>query len=160
MFFPVEGNKVHGLLKPATDAAGRTSRYVSLKNVVKAAIYVYINQAATDTVLLTPEQATAISGSPSPKALSANVPIWANQALATDDTMVRQTDAANFTTSAAQTEKLVCFEISPAQCMDIANGYDCLVIVTGASNAGNITAAWIECEMKYQQATPPSIVTD
>ena len=161
MFFPVEGHKVISLLAPAADAGGRTGAYVSLKNVRKAAVYFYINQGAANTVALSVLQATAISGSPAGKALSQVVPIWSDEACATNDTMVAQTAAAGtYTTSAATTIKLVCFLIDPKQCMDVAGGYDCLYVTTGASNASNITAAWIECDLKYAQAIPPTVVAD
>jgi hypothetical protein len=123
---------------PATDAAGRTGDYVSLKNTHKAFIVVSIAQGNAATVALTPYQATAVAGT-SEKVLANAVPIWANQDTATSDLLVRQTDAVNFTTSAALKNKMVIFEIDPAQ-LDADGGFDCLTIKTGASNAANITS--------------------
>jgi hypothetical protein len=160
MFFPVEGIKTHSLLKTATDGSVRTTRRVSLKNVAKAAVWVLIDQGAATPVVLEVQQATGISGSPALKALSAVVPIFANEAVNTDDTMVRQADAKTYTSGATTVEKLVCFIINPVQCLDVANQYDTIALITtGASSSNNVTV-WIEAEMKNQQATPPTIVAD
>ena len=160
MYMPVEKNKSVGLLKPAADAGGRTGRYVSLKNVIRAAIYAYIDQGNAATITLSIYQSTVVAGTDGKVLVTAAVvPIWANEDLATNDTMTRQTDAVNFTTSAAVKEKLVCFLIDPAK-LDIANDFDCVTLVTGASDAANITSAWIECEMKYAAETPPSVTID
>src|SRR4051812_14424659 len=137
-FHIIENGMVVPLLKPATDAAGRTSRYISLKNAARAFIVVHMDQANAATVALTPLQASAVAGTGS-KVIPATR-IWADQDEATSDLPVRQTDAANFTTSAALKQKLVVFEISPAA-LDVNNGFDCIAIQTGASDAANITQA-------------------
>jgi hypothetical protein len=44
--------------------------------------------------------------------------------------------------------------------LDLANGFQYVAISTGASNAANITAATAEfVASRYQQATPPTVVT-
>ena len=42
----------------------------------------------------------------------------------------------------------------------MANGFDCVAIQTGASNAANITQAMIYVYSDYQQAQPPSILVN
>lgn len=153
-----EAFKAVGVMAPAADAAGRTSRYVSLKTAHRAWVRVYVNQGNAATVALTLLQATAVAGTGS-KALANVVPIWANQAVAAGDSAVRQTDAVSFTTSAAVAEKQVWFQIDPAS-LDLANGYDCVAVSTGASNVANITSAEIIVETRYPQAVPPSIAVD
>jgi hypothetical protein len=86
------------------------------------------------------------------------VPIWANEDCAATDTLVEQTPAVAFTTSAAQKHKLVIFEIDPAL-LTLADA-DCIKVVTAASDVTNITSALYICAMKYQQDTPPSIILD
>ena len=163
MFQIPEGCKPVPLLTPAADAAGRTSTvYPSLKNCKRAWIVAHIEQGNAATIALTPVQASAVAGTGT-KVLTNAVPIWANQDCVASDTLVRQTDAANFTTSAAVKEKQVIFQIDPAACMDIDNAttpFDCIGLTTGASNAANITEATLWCEMKYASATPPSCVTN
>ena len=135
------------ILDPAADAAGRASRAVSLKNYTGVVrLVVYINQGNAATVLLTPEQCSAIAGTGN-KAIVAS-PIIASQDLATTTVGTRATAAATFTTSAATTAKRVEFLIDPAS-FDIANGFDCLRVSTGASNAANITSAFIIAVPKH-----------
>ena len=160
-----ENAEVVNLLKPAADAAGRTSAYVSLKNGHKAFILCQVNQGNAATVQFTPLQATDNLGSNS-KAISAT-PIATN--LDTDtvpsDQFTIQAAAANFTTDAGLKNKLVLFEIEPQECMDINNtalglnqgAFQHIAIQTGASNAANITAALlIVMPLRYAQLNPPS----
>lgn len=155
--FP-ENFKIVDGLQPAADAAGRTGRYVNLKNCTMAFILVTLDQGNAATVALTPYQATNVAAA-SEKVLANPVPIWANQDTATLDALVRQTDAVNFTTSAAVKRKLVLFQIDPAQ-LDVEGGFDSLTIKTGASNAANITQCTYFLRTRYSQATPPSVITD
>lgn len=141
------------ILDPAADAAGRASRAVSLKNytgVVK--LVAYVNQGNAATVALTPEQCSAVAGTGA-KAIPA-VPIFHAQDLATTTVSTRATAAASFTTSAALTAKRVEFLIDPAA-LDVAGGFDCLRLSTGASNAANITSARVIVSPTYAQ-TPVS----
>lgn len=158
-FHLVENAQIVSLLKPAADAAGRTSRYVTLKNGERAFIVVTLDQGNAATVLLSPLQASAVAGTGS-KAVSAPVPIWAAQDIATSDQLARQTDATTFTTSAAVKEKTVVFQIDAAS-LDVNNGFDCVGISTGASNAANITSAVAYITgARYQQVTNPSAIVD
>lgn len=150
--------KIIEAMAPATDAAGRTGDYVSLKNAKRVTVVVHITQGNAATIALTLEQATAVAGTGS-KVLTNVVPVWANQDTATSDTLVRQTDAVNFTTSAAVKNKMIVFQVDPAT-LDVAGGFDCLVLKTGASNVANITSAQYYIETAYPAATPPAATTD
>lgn len=156
---------VANLLKPATDAAGRTSNYLSLKAGHKAFILCQVNQGNAATVQFTPLQATDNAGT-NAKAISAT-PIATN--LDTDtvpaDQFTIQAAAANFTTDAALKNKLVLFEIQPEECMDVNNtalglnqgAFNHIAIQTGASNAANITAALlIITPLRFAQLNPPT----
>lgn len=142
------------LLAPATDAAGRTSAYVSLRNCLKAFIVCEVNQGNAAQVTFTPLQATDVSGTGS-KAMTA-MPVSLVADTSVSDAFVAQAAAANFQTSATLKNKLVVFEIVPESCMDVTNAFDCIAIQTSSSNAGNITDARIHILGAYQQATPPS----
>lgn len=146
------------LLAPATDAAGRTSSYRSLRNALKAWIEVHMTQGNAATVALTPMQASAVAGTGG-KVITA-VPIWSNLDTSVNDTLTSRTAAANYTTDAAVKNKIVIFEITPESCMDIANGFDCIAITTGASNAANITSARLHVLNAIQSASPPNSYTD
>jgi len=143
------------LLDPATDAAGRTGSYVTLKNCHKAWIVVHIQQGNAATIALSVNQASDVSGTGA-KAITVATPIWSNLDTATNDTLTARTAAVSYTTDAGVKNKIVVFEISPAD-LDVANGFDCITVVTGASNAANVTQAMLYTyATRYQQATPPS----
>lgn len=134
-----------------------SSDYVSLKNVHKAWILVHIAQAHIAPMAITVEQASDVAGTGHIPIVNV-VPIWANEDCAATDTLVEQTAAVAFTTSAAQKHKLVIFEIDPAL-FTLANA-DCIKVVTAASDVTNITSALFILAMRYQQTTPPTTITD
>lgn len=151
--------KIVEAIAPATDAAGRSSDIVSLKNAGKAYILIHLTQGNAATVALTPMQAQDVSGTGG-KVLTNAVPIWSNLDTSLSDTLVRRSDAVNYTTDAALKNKQVLFEIDPAL-LDVGNGFDCLYFTTGASNVANITQAeFLLTDLRYQQSTPPSAILD
>lgn len=152
--------KVTEALPPAADAAGRTAASaVSLKNYGRCYIKAHIAQGNAATVLLTPMQASAVAKTGG-KVLTNNVPIWANLDTAATDTLVRQADAVNYTTDAGVKNKYVIFEIDP-MLLDIAGGFDCVYISTGASNAANITEVeYLLTDPRYASQTLPSAIID
>lgn len=145
-------------LAPAADAAGRTGDYISLKNACGPVyIVVHITQGNAATVALTPKQATKVDGT-NVKALTSDVEIWSNLDTATSDAFVKRTSAKDYTTDAALKNKIVVFKIDPAS-LDTANDFDCITVVTGASNAANITQAMYHiCSPRF--AEPGSFITD
>ena len=145
------------LLNPAADAAGRTSGYVNVSKLDKAYIVCHLTQGNAATVQFSVLQAQDTSGTGS-KAISAT-PIWSNLDESVTDQLTKQTSAASYTTDAATKNKVVIFEISPQDCMDLVNGFHTIAVQTGASNAANITEAMIYGLHRYQQAQPPSILT-
>lgn len=154
----VESVKEVNALVPQAGGAV-TGDYISLKNVIKAWVVVTVYQDTTDVVAITIEQATAVANTGS-KAITNVVPIWANEDNVATDTMVRQTDAVTFSTSAtADKIKKVIFEIDPAT-LDTANDFDCITVKTAASDVTNLTEAHYILEMKYKEDVPPSVVTD
>ena len=157
IFIP-EVFKVVEAMPNATDAAGRTGRYVSLKNATCCYVELAITQGNAATIALSIEQATAVAGTGT-KVLATAVPIWSNLDTAATDTLVRRTDAVNITTDAGVKNKIVIFQIDPAT-LDAVNGFDCVTVKTGASNVANITGARYWIQNRYQQATPPAAITD
>lgn len=157
-FHLIEQARIVEALAPAADAGGRSGTWVSLKGRSRCFIKVHITQGNAATVLLTPMQATAVAGT-SAKVIPA-VPIWVNLDTAASDTFVRATAAANYTTDAGVKNKYVIFMVDAAA-LDTTNGFDCIQIITGASNAANITQAeYIMTGTSYHQATPPSAIID
>jgi len=154
----IEQTKTIGLLKPAADAAGRTGRWISLKETHGLWVVVYVDQGNAATIALTPKQATNVAGAGA-KNLINPTQIWAILDLAASDAWVRQTDATSFTTDAGVKEKLVAFFV-PAVALDGNNAFRCFTIATGASNAANITSAFAVLNFRYDQATVPSVLVD
>jgi hypothetical protein len=147
-------------LKPAADAAGRNGTAVSLKNAKRAFIVCHVDQGNAAQVTFTPQQCTAVAGTGA-KALTNDVPIWAALDVATSELPARQTAAKNFQTDAAVKEKIVIFQVDPSL-LDVAGGFDCIRVNTGASNVANITQAMIYLEMKHggAPAQMPRVATD
>lgn len=154
-----EEAKIVRALAPAADAAGRNGAFVSLKGAHKCYIRAHINQGNAATVALTVQQATTIAGAGA-KAITGNMRIWSNLDASANDTLVRRTDATSYTTDAGVADKQVIMEIDPAS-LDVAGGFDCIRVITGASNVANITEAeYILTPLRYPAATPPSAVVD
>jgi propanediol utilization protein len=149
------------IVNAMTSAAGGSqadSDAVSLKLTTGPVIIeVDVQQAASNTVLITPQQCTAVDGTAA-KALTVNVPIYVSQDVggASGDVLTRQADGVNFTTSAAIARKKVRFVIDPAT-LDLAGGFDCLRVRIGASAAGNLTTANVITAPKYPQTPQASL---
>lgn len=154
-----EETKIVQVLTPATDAAGRTSSYVSLKNARKATFIVPVAQGNAAQVTVSVVQATAVAGTGS-KAISQACPIWANQDISAGDDLTAQTAATSFQLSTALANKVLVIEV-PTEALDLANGFDCVAITTSASNVANLTAGTAVLHgLRYAQATPPSARVD
>lgn len=156
-FTLAENLKVVEGLPPAADAAGRSSDIISLKNCHKLVAVVHINQGNAATIALALRQSQDVAGTGDKAGPS--VPIWANQDCVASDALVRQADAASFTTDAGLKDKLVIFEIDPSK-LDVAGGFDCVKITTGASNAANITECTFYAVPRYPGDGGPSLIID
>ena len=144
-------------LTPATDAAGRTGTYVSLRGAAVAFVVFLIEQANAATVTCSVSQASAVAGTGA-KALSATMPTWINNDMASAAALTRG-DGSSVTTSAALKKKCVILRVDPSQ-LDVANGFDCIAAVTGASNAANLTSAVIWVVAKDGQASAHNFMAD
>jgi hypothetical protein len=154
-----EEAKVVGSLKPATDAAGRSGRWINAGFAHKIYAVFHIDQGNAATIALSVQQATDSSGTGA-KAITGNVRIWSDQDLATNaDLLVRQADGTSFTTDANVKEKLVVIELDPAT-LDVANGFRYVRFNTGASNVANLTQATIlATPLRYPSQVPGVSVT-
>ena len=146
-----------GMLPPAADAAGRTGTYKSLRNCSgKVAVVCRVNQGNAAQVTFSILQATSSGGAGS-KAIgtNANPPIFYNADTTASDTLVAQAAAASFQCGTALKDQIVVFEFDPADGLDLANGYNHIAVQTSASNAANITEAYMEYLGIYQAQVPP-----
>jgi hypothetical protein len=117
-----------------------------------AFIVAHILQGASTSVVLTPEQATDISGDGAKAIEYAN--IWSDEDVATSDLLVRQTEAANYTTAANIKHKIVVFQVDPEH-FDNANGFNHLGITTGGASASNIVEVMFYLAERYPSDQPP-----
>lgn len=152
-----QGNVVIGLV-PATDAAGRNGAYISMKGYQKVFCVYNIDQGNAATIACTPQQAQDVSGT-GVKALT-SCRIWVNDDAAASDALVRQADAASYTTTANVKRKVVILEVEDAM-LDVNNGFDCLRANTGASNVANLTSLlYVLTGARYPQVSPLTAVAN
>lgn len=157
-----ENFKLVQLQSPKTTNGGFTSGYVSLKNCKKATIIVELKQAVGHATNFALSQAYAVAGTGA-KVLTNECKIWSNEDVAASDTLVRQTDAKNYSVTADVKSKQIIFEVEPSICMDInaATPFDCLgLVVSDSSQATNFASITAILETRYEQATPPAVITD
>ena len=155
----VENFKIVSGTTPVTTNGGVTGDYVSLKNCNKAYIVVKLTQAAAHATVLSPKQATAVAGT-SVKVFANTLKINANEDVSSSDTLAAQTAAVNYTVTADIANKVVVFEIDPAD-LDTANDFDCITIsASDSSEATNFVDVTYYLDMKYKEDVPPAAITD
>lgn len=139
--------------------AGATSIPISMKTVADK-LYVVCDcmTAGGAAMALVPQTDTVVAFG-GPAVLTTAVRIWANEATATNDTLVEQTAAVNFTTAATAADKQVIFEIDPAE---LAAGEDCFRISVTNVPAGDAVVINYIFVPRYagRPATSPTAVTD
>lgn len=140
-----------------TTNGGVTCDYVSLKGVKRAWIEVILKQAVGHATVIQPQKATAVAPTGA-ASITAVARIWANEDVATDDTLVRKTSATSYAVTADVKSKHVVIEIDPAE---FTGAYDVLgCTISDSSQATNFASVVYRLEMGYSQATPPSAIVD
>jgi len=133
-----------------------TTDVVSLKNAQRAWIVVNLDTTASSACIVTPMRDISVAGAAG-VVLANVVPIWANVAVATSDTLVRAADALAYTTLADANYKQIIFEIEPD---NLGGVYDCIYVTVGALAATEALCVEFFIEERYPQATPPAAITD
>lgn len=150
-FPPIQGQA------PKVTTAIVTGDYVSLKNCHRAWVIFSLTQGTGHATQCSLMRATAVAPT-NATAVTESVRIWENEDVAANDTLVRQTDAANVTVTADVKNKMVVMEIDPEV---LAAGYDCIAGKTSASGAAdNFVSMVYVLFPRYAQATPPTAITD
>lgn len=133
--------------------------YICCKNAHKVWFVVqhYGGGGDTDLVLSLTEATNVAAGTTS--AVTATFPIWVDVDAGTaSDALVRQTDAYNYTIdTGAGADCLLVFEWDPAK---HTAGYDCVTLTATGGNASNYVSLLAVMAERYQQATPPTAITD
>jgi hypothetical protein len=154
-----EEYKVIQAFEPKTTNTALTSVYVSLKNAQSATVIVDLTQAAANATSISLYQSQDVSGTGA-KVLALNVPIWANEDVSANDSLIRQTDGVSYTVAATVKNKQVVFHVDPAK-LDINNGFTCLnVRISASGQATNFASCDFLLDTKYDQALPPSAINN
>jgi len=152
-----ENFKVAQLASPETTNGGKTSDYINLKNCHRATIVIDLTQAVGHATAFSLMKATAVAPTGA-TAVTATVPIWANEDCGGTDTLVAQTDAASFTVAADVKDKQIIFQIDPEL---LGATYDCVAAKSAdSSQATNFWNATAILEYRHQRSTPPTAITD
>jgi hypothetical protein len=155
----IEKYKVVQAIEPKTTNAAITGAYVSLKNVNTATVLVNLTQAVGHATVVSLYQAQDVSGTGA-KALSNNVPVWANEDVSSGDSLIRKADGVSYTVTNTAKNKQVVFHIDPAK-FDVNDGFTCLNVRIGASTqATNFVSADYILDSKYAGDVPSSVVVD
>lgn len=153
MFHP-EQNSVVELIAGAVGGGAKNGLNVNLSNVQKAWIYCFNNKGADATQCTwTLAQSTGGGGSASgtgEKAMTNTVPIYYSDSFATSQVLAAATAAKSYQQAATQSVTQVCvFEIVPEACMDLANGFDHVVVNASDPGAANSVHAIAILEPRY-----------
>ena len=143
-------------IAPSAGGSALAGDYISMKNVEHVTVAVTITQGNATPPALTLYQATAVAGT-SAKVIAKDVSIYYVADAAASDVLVKQTSAVDFTPDAALKNKIVLFEV-PVETLDMDNGFDCLQVRAGASNAANIISATYWCSGERYHGR--SVITD
>jgi len=137
--------KSHPVLAIAPQAGGSAiaGDYISMKKTEHVTIEVIVAQGNATPPAITLHQATEVAGTGN-KALAKDVGILLVASAAASDVVVKQTSGVAFTPGAALANKIVIFEV-PVDALDIDNGFDCIQVRAGASNALNLISATYWC---------------
>lgn len=154
-----ENCKIVELTPPAVGAgAVITSDYISLKNAHKCWLVIHYGDGNGNAVALQPLKATAVAPTGS-TAITNAVKIWSNLSTATNDTLVERTAATSYTLNAAAANKIVVFEIDPA---DLGETYDVIAFSATTPAAGEYISAIAYLQPRYASAVAvsPTALTD
>ena len=92
-------------------------------------------------------------------AVTTACPFWLDSDVGTSsDTLVKQTDAYEFTIDpATQADVLAVLEVDPAI---LSDGYPCVFLSDADGHGSNTCEIYALVEMRNTQETPPSVLTD
>lgn len=154
---PEQFKIVDGITYLTTNGA-KTGDYVCLKNYHYCWVifkFLHTNGAASTISI---SRATTVGGG-SATPMTETAPIWVNLSTGVTDTLVKQTDAANYLIPAVTTvNKMIVFGIDPRK---LAATFDCIAGVAGTNaQAGDFVGITYLLQARYPQGTPPSAILD
>jgi hypothetical protein len=163
MHLSAENNIFASIAPSAVGGAVVSGINISLKNVQRALIYCVVQKGADGTqITWTMAQSSGNAGSAAgtaEKALTNVVPIYISDTAVGTNLLTAATPAKAYQTAITQgVTQVVCFDIVPELCMDLANGFDCVTVNATDPGALNSSYAFAILEPRY---TPlPNVFTD
>ena len=156
--FPENCKIVEAIPGQVGAAAAITGDWISLKNAHRAWAVISYNQNDANAITWRIDRATDVAGTGN--VVSAQLhKIWSNLTPATSDLLVERTPAVNYASDAGVTDKMIIFEIDPAD----MGAFDCIRVssVTVIAVAQWLSAIYI-IQPRYQSAVinQPSIIID
>jgi hypothetical protein len=164
--FPENCKVVNGFTALGIGTAGAVYGVaISLKNVQRMYAVINYRQGDATQVIFGAQKGTAVAMGDA-EAITQLMPIWADEATAASDLLVRQADAATFQVSAVAGTKLIIFELDPDAVGTVAAGTraDCVRFYPSSANIP-VTSAWAMTyvlEPRYPSAviSSPTVVLD
>ncbi len=134
-----------------------SSDYINCKNAHKMWFIIESGGSSDTDLVLTLTEATDVAAGTN-TTVTATVPIWANVNTGTNDTLVKQADAAGYTINTGSTgNQLVVIEWDPVK---HTAGYDCIAVTDSGGHGSNFASIIAIIDTRYKQATPPSAIID
>jgi len=149
---------IHALYPQTAEA--RSTTYISLKNCVKAWAVISLRVGHATATTWTGYLASDVAATGADTFANHGVTCrwWLNADTAATDTLVEQTAAATFADAGTINKSvMIVIELDPVAHPET---FDCFKLLSSASNASNITSVVVYAETKYQQANPPTMITD
>ena len=140
------------------DNGGVTFDSISLKYAHKVWIVLQSQQAVGHASVVNPMVGLTVA--------AANVAItfaarwWLNVNIAATDTLVEQTAATTMAFDVAATDQMMVIEIDPEDVLAQLGTYDCLGGTVTATGQDNYVSAMYVAAVRYEQATPPSMIVN
>ena len=157
--FPQNCQIVLGLTPTEGAGAALCADYISVKNAQKVWCVIQYAQADANAITWKVERATSVTPTGN-VALTNTVPIWSNLDCATSDLMVRRTDAITYASGAGPADKIIVFEIDPA---NLGGSYDVIAVSsTTVIAADQYVSMFYLIEPRYASAVAhvPTYLTD
>jgi hypothetical protein len=137
---------VQAIAPVLANAGAMVGDYISLKNARMCYVVVHMVQATDHPLVITIERATDVAATGS-VVITSVVPIWFGNVSTTSTQLTRQTDAVNFTITAALTgASITVFKIDPAS----LGAFDCITVkISQSAHADNLLSAMYFIQPRY-----------
>ena len=138
------------------DNGGVTFDSISLRLAHKVWIVLHAQQVVGHASIVNPLVGLTVAAAN--VAITFNARWWLNVDISLTDTLVEQIAATTMAFDVAQTDQLMVIEIDPEDVLAQLGTYDCLGGTITATGQDNYVSALYIAAVRYEQATPPSMI--